>query len=313
MQLRDYIRRAVGDDDAVADMVTAAMASEAMELGDLPLLHENHLSDLCPALKMGPRLRLLKYIEEHPPPHEDSDGGTGEGDDTFDEASGKSAPASRTTSSSSSSHRVVSRRVSKSLLKAEHLTSVQFMRLWSAVAGNADRLEGDGVAAFLDMLLRARATHALSESELRDGRQVILDGFGTADGALEMASLQALLSVEECFLFNFRSKSNITSVDFMRIYMHYDEDGDGTIEHTELKALLRDLLTRDRVQADSVSKSLATSPDVLPSEINDYTEVCGMHGVPSSMRKFDVMQACCTAAPFLQRAHQFGCRTLGCH
>lgn len=72
-------------------------------------------------------------------------------------------------------------------------------------------------------MLRARAKNDLSEHDLRDGRTVILDAFGTPEGALEMATLQQLLSVEECFLMKFRSRSNISSAAFMRIYMHVRE------------------------------------------------------------------------------------------
>lgn len=279
MALREYVTAALGD-HKLTELVCAGLAAESLTLPDLPLLREEHLARVCPELKMGPRLRLLRHIESHPPgfaahPSPES---VGAGATAARESSGADGAHTTVTASSATDSatqgRVRSRRVSKSLLRAEQLTSVQFMKVWTAAAGEgADRLEGPAATAFLDAMLTARAEHPLSPDELADGRAVVLEGFGSPDGALEIGSLQQLLSVEECFLMGFRSKSNITSVAFMRIFTHYDEDGDGTIAQAELQGLLRDLLTRDRADAASATAELSASSDVLPSEIAEYTEV----------------------------------------
>lgn len=276
MALQAYLTEAVGGHRERGELVASALLGESMDLRDLALLREEHLAKICPELKMGPRLRLLKYIEDTPPPDTDpvvEESGRAGADATNTAASpgttATTTPALPTGSRRSSGALTKSRRVSKSLLKAQELTSVQFMKLWSAVAGDGvDRLEGDAVALFLDALLQARSVTPLSKDELRDGRQVILDGFGTADGALEIGSMQQLLSVEECFLLDFRSKCRISSVDLMRVFTHYDEDSNGKIQQAELQGLLRDLLARDRADNDS-----STTRSVLPSEITDYTEV----------------------------------------
>jgi Ca2+-binding EF-hand superfamily protein len=117
------------------------------------------------------------------------------------------------------------------------------MHVWNYYAANQDRIEGANVDALLNDLLRARCTTPLSASELEEDKKLLLEEFASADGSFELSALSVLMSVEECFLFKFKKRSKISSVELMDIWMHYDENGDGSIEKFELEGLLRDLLT----------------------------------------------------------------------
>lgn len=59
---------------------------------------------------------------------------------------------------------------------------------------------------------------------------MLLESFGSADAALDMDALSALLSVEDCFLLQFKRRNKITSVEFIKIYGHYDEAEVGSLD-----------------------------------------------------------------------------------
>ena len=53
--------------------------------------------------------------------------------------------------------------------------------------------------------------------------RLLLASFASPDGSFELGALSVLMSVEECFLFKFKKKSKISSVELMDIWQHYDE------------------------------------------------------------------------------------------
>lgn len=236
--MEEYLHTALSD-EAMANDLAKRMSSEGVELSDLSDLDEDHLKDAF-AMKLGPRIRLLRYVEAHPPPRQ---------------LLGPPKP-----------NKLIRRR-SSLLTRDRKLTSAQFMHVWNYYAGNADRIEGPKVDALLNDLLRQRSAHPLSASELDEDKALLLDSFASADGSFELSALSVLMSVEDCFLLNFKKKNKVTSVELMQIWQHYDEDNDGTIEKIELQGLLRDLLTA-AAQSDSGDGSVVT-----PTDVREYSEV----------------------------------------
>ncbi|XP_020632679.1 calretinin-like [Orbicella faveolata] len=60
-------------------------------------------------------------------------------------------------------------------------------------------------------------------------------------------------------------QTRITSVDFMKLWDHYDADGSGYLDCIELKSFFRDILTRNRSESD------AEDPD-LDKKIDRYVK-----------------------------------------
>eukprot|EP00729_Bicosta_minor_P002405 gene2405-8195_t len=238
--METYLSTALGDDAQAADLAKR-MSSEGVALSDLSDLDEDHLIDAF-AMKLGPRIRLLRYVEAHPPP----------------KPSSLSPPKP---------HRLIRRR-SSLLVRDRKLTSAQFMHVWNYYAGDADRIEGPKVDALLNDLLRQRSAHPLSAAELEDDKKLLLESFASPDGSFELSALSVLMSVEDCFLLKFKKKNKVTSIELMKIWQHYDEDNDGTIEQIELQGLLRDLLTAAATQSEGGSGSV-----VSPTDVREYSEV----------------------------------------
>ncbi|XP_073232648.1 calretinin-like isoform X2 [Porites lutea] len=65
------------------------------------------------------------------------------------------------------------------------------------------------------------------------------------DGKLELEELTRILPTEENFLVKFQHHDSLTSVEFFKVWTHYDQDQSGFIESDELKGFLRDLLGRE--------------------------------------------------------------------
>jgi hypothetical protein len=92
-----------------------------VELPDLPGLEESHLKAEPFNLKLGPRIRLMRYIEAHPPGGQDHTSNL------------LAPPRSRV------------KRRSSLLVRDRKLTSAQFMHVWNyytSQGGNSDRIEG---------------------------------------------------------------------------------------------------------------------------------------------------------------------------
>ena len=113
-------------------------------------------------------------------------------------------------------------------------------------------------------------THATlpGAAELEDDKKLLLESFASPDGSFELSALSVLMSVEDCFLLKFKKKNKVTSIELMKIWQHYDEDNDGTIEQIELQGLLRDLLTAAATQSEGGSGSV-----VSPTDVREYSEV----------------------------------------
>jgi len=65
------------------------------------------------------------------------------------------------------------------------------------------------------------------------------------DGKLDLEELTKILPTEENFLVQFQHHVSLTSVEFFRVWNHYDQDCSGYIESDELKGFLTDLLGRE--------------------------------------------------------------------
>ncbi|XP_064618677.1 calretinin-like isoform X2 [Lineus longissimus] len=135
------------------------------------------------------------------------------------------------------------------------LTSAQFVALFKKYDrdgnGHIDKTELD---ALLIDVLKDTENPSPSPEEIRDLKQKVLEKYDTNfDGKLEMNELALMLPTEDNFLNEFRnevansimggkSDARLTSVEFLKIWYHYDKDRSGYLEIDELEGFLRDLL-----------------------------------------------------------------------
>ncbi|KAL9975307.1 hypothetical protein ACROYT_G012460 [Oculina patagonica] len=94
--------------------------------------------------------------------------------------------------------------------------------------------------------------------EIADMKEEILQKFDdNFDGKINLEELTKILPTEENFLAHFQNAVQLTSVDFFKVWTHYDADRSGFIESDELEGFLVDLLGRDGQSLD-------------PQRITDY-------------------------------------------
>ncbi|XP_064618679.1 calbindin-32-like isoform X4 [Lineus longissimus] len=150
------------------------------------------------------------------------------------------------------------------------LTSAQFVALFKKYDrdgnGHIDKTELD---ALLIDVLKDTENPSPSPEEIRDLKQKVLEKYDTNfDGKLEMNELALMLPTEDNFLNEFRnevansimggkSDARLTSVEFLKIWYHYDKDRSGYLEIDELEGFLRDLL-------------LHNTEAINPTMISDY-------------------------------------------
>lgn len=101
----------------------------------------------------------------------------------------------------------------------------------------------------------------LDPQEIAKMKQEILSKYDTNyDGKLDLEELTRILPTEENFLVQFQHHVKLTSVEFFKVWNHYDQDRSGFIESDELRGFLADLLSRE-------GKVLS------PAKIDDYVSV----------------------------------------
>ncbi|ESN98647.1 hypothetical protein HELRODRAFT_162085 [Helobdella robusta] len=152
------------------------------------------------------------------------------------------------------------------------VNSVDFIKIWSHYdsdgSGYLERRELDN---FLVDFISSRHGKELTEEEL-DGlrNKVMMTADVNRDGKIELGEFANLLSIEENFMKKFSSRKSLSRRDFNEIFMHYDPDGNGFIEGTELLALIRDIMTK--VDQRVTLKDLMDYQEVVLSVFDKNTD-----------------------------------------
>lgn len=138
------------------------------------------------------------------------------------------------------------------------LTSTEFMEVFRKYDKDGNGyIEARELDPFLQELFDARY-HGLAHDKVREMRELILQRYDkNFDGRLEINEVAQILPTEQNFLLQFHRESKISSVDFMRIWNHYDAYREGYLEKKQLRGFFKDLLT-------------VNNPRVSPQRVEEY-------------------------------------------
>ncbi|XP_015792856.1 calbindin-32 [Tetranychus urticae] len=150
----------------------------------------------------------------------------------------------------------------------KNLTSAQFMEVWSHYDHDGNGfIEGKELDNFLrEFISSVKAIdarpEAVSDAMLAEIKECFMEAYDdNKDGKIDIRELAQLLPLEESFLLLFRFDNPLeSSVDFMKIWSKYDNDGNGYIDSEELKGFLGDFLKEAR------------KDNVTEEKLNEYTE-----------------------------------------
>lgn len=136
------------------------------------------------------------------------------------------------------------------------LSSEEFVKVFKEFDKDGNGyIEADELTDFLVILLRETGNENPSEQELKEFKQFILekcdDNF---DGKISMPELENILPTEENYLEQFRKEfqaDKMDSIQFIKIWNHYDSDLSGYLDGDEIDAFLRDMLQQQGCSAST--------------------------------------------------------------
>ncbi|XP_068689319.1 calretinin-like [Montipora foliosa] len=136
------------------------------------------------------------------------------------------------------------------------LTSEEFVKVFKEFDKDGNGfIEADELTDFLVALLSETGNENPNEEELIEFKQFILDKFDdNFDGKISMPELENILPTEENYLAQFRDEfqaNKMDSVQFIKIWNHYDSDMSGYLEGDEIDAFLRDMLQQQGCNANT--------------------------------------------------------------
>ncbi|XP_074618030.1 calretinin-like [Acropora palmata] len=142
------------------------------------------------------------------------------------------------------------------------ISSSDFLKIFKSFDKDGNGfIEAGELDEFLMALGRESNKEKLDPQEIAKMKQEILSKYDTNyDGKLDLEELTRILPTEENFLVQFQHHVKLTSVEFFKVWNHYDQDRSGFIESDELRGFLADLLSRE-------GKVLS------PAKIDDYVTV----------------------------------------
>lgn len=142
------------------------------------------------------------------------------------------------------------------------ISSSDFLKIFKSFDKDGNGfIEAGELDEFLMALGRESKKEKLDPQEIAKMKQEILSKYDTNyDGKLDLEELTRILPTEENFLVQFQHHVKLTSVEFFKVWNHYDQDRSGFIESDELRGFLADLLSRE-------GKVLS------PAKIDDYVTV----------------------------------------
>ncbi|XP_065064742.1 calbindin-32-like [Rhopilema esculentum] len=149
----------------------------------------------------------------------------------------------------------------QSFLGKKKITSSEFIAIFQRYDqdgnGSIDCAEVDH---FLKDLAKESGNEFKDDAEFREFKAKIIGMYDVdSDGKISMSELSKILPAEDNFLVRFREEVKLSSVDFIKIWYHYDTDRNGFLDTAELDGFLRDLFSAcDKKKA------------VTPQRIFDY-------------------------------------------
>jgi len=146
-----------------------------------------------------------------------------------------------------------------SFLGKKKITSSEFIAIFQKYDkdgnGTIDSAEIDN---FLRDLAAEHGSEVSSDEDFKKFRNMVISKYDmNADGKISMDELAKILPAEENFLMQFRKDHNVSSVDFIKIWYHYDTDRNGFLDTAELDGFLRDLLGYSDSKADVTPQKIA--------------------------------------------------------
>ncbi|KXJ11298.1 calbindin-32 [Exaiptasia diaphana] len=103
-------------------------------------------------------------------------------------------------------------------------------------------IEKEEVDAFLKVLFKEKHGKDLSKAEIDTFKKDVMSQYDeNCDGKFTMDELRKILDVEECLLAQYNLNQPLTSVDFIKIWNHYDVDKNGYLDRAELEGLIFEL------------------------------------------------------------------------
>eukprot|EP00794_Sanderia_malayensis_P018949 gene18949-20855_t len=143
------------------------------------------------------------------------------------------------------------------------ITSSEFIGIFKKYDKDGNgTIDASEVDSFLRDLAKEHGSEFSSEDDFKKFKDQIIGAYDVnADGKISMNELAKILPAEENFLVQFREEINLTSVDFIKIWYHYDVDRSGYLETAELDGFLRDLMM-----------TTANQSEVTPQKIADYRQ-----------------------------------------
>jgi len=127
------------------------------------------------------------------------------------------------------------------------LTSEEFVKVFKEFDKDGNGyIEADELNSFLVALLQEAGNEKPSPEETEKFKEYILETYDeNFDGKISMTELENILPTEENYLNQFRKEfemEKMDSIQFIKIWNHYDSDMSGYLEGEEIDAFLKDML-----------------------------------------------------------------------
>lgn len=150
-----------------------------------------------------------------------------------------------------------------SFLGKKAITSSEFITIFKKYDNDGNgSIDASEIDQFLKDLAKEHGTEYTTDAEFEKFKKMVIGKYDiNSDGKISMSELAKILPAEENFLLQFKEGFKLSSVDFIKIWYHYDADRSGFLETAELDGFLRDLLT------------ISGNTDVTPQKIIEYRTV----------------------------------------
>lgn len=127
------------------------------------------------------------------------------------------------------------------------ISSSDFLKIFKSFDKDGNGyIEAGELDEFLKTLGKQSNKEELDPQEFAKMKKEILSKYDVNyDGRLDLEELTKILPTEENFLVQFQHHVNLTSVEFFKVWNHYDQDNSGYIESDELRGFLADLHSRE--------------------------------------------------------------------
>ncbi|KAL9975551.1 hypothetical protein ACROYT_G012723 [Oculina patagonica] len=127
------------------------------------------------------------------------------------------------------------------------LTSAEFIKVFKEFDKDGNGyIEADELTQFLVILLQETGNEKPSQDEIEKFKDYVLEQYDeNCDGKISMSELENILPTEENYLSQFRKEfqaEKMDSIQFIKIWNHYDSDSSGYLEGEEIEAFLKDML-----------------------------------------------------------------------